>query len=469
MMRMNQHSSSSLATSALRAIVILGALVLSFELTRRAIPRYLPRDWAGAHELDAIEDWKAARLFFQGVSPYSPQGLAAIGETAMGHPPTTPFWYLPLAEFPKATAVQLSTFLVWVLLPIHGYLCAKALKFPFPVVTALLTASLLFASSFVKYHCDATQFSEPIAVLYVASWWFLRRGEDLRGGACLGLALTMKLFPGVMLVMLLLARRFRALFAATFSYLAVAAFMTRVYGFRAWPEFFAQQRGVSEQWLGCLSNSSLSGLILQLITPACVTQGHPSKTATLITLSSSLLLLAFSSWLSWSHFKAARAGTLRAVDLPFALFALLSVFLNAWVWDHYAVLVVQPLFILVATFARSGQLAFRSWCDERLTNQQLLAFGIAVAAGLAGVLLTLATLSQDSHRLVEMLNLWQQSPLPFYHGQLHFLQVENFAVWVIPILLCFLAFPLLRRAGAAEAAQRRERSLALAAPQRPTL
>jgi hypothetical protein len=27
------------------------------------LPRYLPRDWANAHERDALVDWKAARLF----------------------------------------------------------------------------------------------------------------------------------------------------------------------------------------------------------------------------------------------------------------------------------------------------------------------------------------------------------------------------------------------------------------------
>lgn len=439
---MNGHFRPSLEERVLRWMIVAALAAISFELVRRAIPMYLPRDWAGAHELDAIEDWKAAKLYFQGISPYAPQGLAAIGQSGMGHPPTTPFWFLPVAEFPKETVVQLSTFLVWVLLPVHTFLCARALSFPAPFATATVTASALFASYFVKYHCDATQFSEPIAVLYVAGWLCLRSGRDARAGVCLGLALTMKLFPGVLLLMLLFARRFRAFFAASVSYLAVALFMTETYGLRSWFDFFQQQGEISRQALGSVQNSSLSGLILQLITPACIDDGRPSTLATTLTFGCSALLLSISFWLCRRHFSAARERDARAIDLPFALFGVLSVFLNAWVWDHYAVLVVQPLFILVAEFARLGSTAFRRWCEERLTSKQLLRVAGALLCAAPGFWLTFDALTVDSHQREDMLNLWKAHHLPFYHRLFHWLQIENFAVWIAPILLCFWALRL---------------------------
>ncbi|HET7540964.1 MAG TPA: glycosyltransferase family 87 protein [Polyangiaceae bacterium] len=423
------------------------ALVVSFELVRRAIPNYLPRNWEGAHEFDAIEDWKAARLYFQGISPFSAQGLAVIGQSTMGHPPTAPFWFLPVAEFPKATVVQLCTFMVWVLLPIHTFLCASTLKFPAPYATALFAASALFASSFVRYHCDATQLSEPIAVLYVAAWCSLRRGHELRAGACLGLALTMKLFPGVMLVMLLFAKRFRALSAAVVSYLSIALFMTKTYGLRSWYDFFHQQSDISQLWLGSNANSSISGLTLQLMKPACVGPAQPTPLSTLTTVACSLLLLAAALRFSWRHFELAAERDERdasAIDLPFSLFSLLSVFLNAWVWEHYAVLAIQPLFVLVAFFGRAWLAALRKWCEEQLTTKQLARAAAVLLLAAAGIGLTLHALSADSHKRGDLLSLWQTHHVPSYHRAFHWLQVENFVVWVVPISLCFLALRLSR-------------------------
>ena len=432
----------TIAVQVLHVLWVICALSVSVELVRRAIPMYLPRDWANAHEFDAIEDWKAARAVFLGFNPYSKQGMAAIGQPAMGHPPSTPFWYLAIAEFSKAVAVQLSTFLVWFLLPLHTYLCSKALKFPTPVLTALLAASALFACTFVKYHCDATQFSEPIAFLYVLSWWFLRQGRDARAGIFVGAALSMKLFPGLMLVLFLVARRFRAFAAGALTYLAIALVMTRAYGLASWTQFFEQQGGVSAQWLGAIQNGSLQGLVVQLITPACVAQGKPSALASSISLFASLLLLGLAIWLSRSRLRDARERDPRAIDLPFALFALLSVFLNPWVWNHYAVLVVQPLFVIVACFGRRFGSAFRDWCEEVSSTASLMRAGAVTGVAALGVALTLRALSEDSQQLIDMSNLWQAYHFPAYHHLLHFLQVENFAIWVVPLLLCFFALAL---------------------------
>jgi hypothetical protein len=449
---MTERFKASLAERVLKALFVCVAFGLSVELVRRAIPMYLPRDWASAHEYDAIADWKGAQLFYLGKSPYSVEGLTAIGQTAMGHPPTTPFWYLPLAEFSKSVAAQLSTFLVWVLLPVHTFICARDLKFPAPTATAALTASALLATKFVKYHCDAIQFSEPIAVLYVLAWSLLRRGRDTRAGICLGAALTMKLFPGLLLVMLLLARRFRALFAAVISYLAVATVMTHTFGVRSWYDFFRQQGGISDQWLGSIDNSSLGGLVLQVLTPPCTAQGHPSRGATVITLAGSVALVAAAGWLSRDHFRRAVEEDARAIDLPFALFVLLSVFLNAWVWDHYAVITVQPLFILTATFWGVWRTSFRRWCERECSTRSLICVAIAGLLACTGLFASFQALTVDSHQRDEMLSLWQRYHWPFYHHVLHRLEVENFVTWIVPILLCFLALLLCGRDIVARAA-----------------
>lgn len=429
-----------------RLLLACAAVALSIELMRRAIPMYLPRDWQSAHELDALADWKGARLFLLGKSPYTPEGLAEMGQASMGHPPTAPFWYVFLADFDKSVAAQLTSALLLILLPLHTFLCAKEFRFPVPLATALLTASAIATTGWLQYHFDVVQTSEPIAFLYVVSWCLLRRGRDASAGVCLGAALTLKLFPGLLLVLLLLGRRFRALFAAAGTYLAVAAFMTRGYGLRCWLDFFQAQGGISQDWLGSRNNSSLHGLVVKVLTPSCVGPGSPSKRATLISIALSLALVALAAWLSNAHLKAARTDERRAIDVPFALFVLLSAFLNAWAWEHYFVLIIQPLFILLATFSATWWATLRRWReDEHYPSGRLGRVSLAALLGVAGVLLTVRALSVNIWERYSMSDLWFKHHLPFYHHQLHLLEIVNFGCWVLPISLCFLALPLSRR------------------------
>jgi hypothetical protein len=434
----------SLPWQILRIVLVGAALLLSFEFVRRAIPLYFPRDWTKAHEYDALADWKGARLFVLGQSPYTAEGLAAIGQSSMGHPPTTPFWYLPLAGFEKSVVAQLSSVLLFMLLPLHTFLCAKELKYPVPLAIALLVSSAVLTTSWFPYHFDAIQYSEPIAFLYVIAWWQLRRNRDVSAGVCLGAALTIKLFPGLLLILLLVARRFRALFAAVGTYLAIAAVMTRGYGWNSWLDFFKQQDGIARDWLGSLQNSSLPGLVVRLMTPACEGQGHPSKRATIISLVCSLLLVGLAWWSSRAHLKEARVGDARAIDLPFALFVLLSAFLNAWAWEHYYVLTIQPLFILIATFGSVWRRALRYWCEHDYSTRRIATVSLVSLLGFASVLLTLRALSVNMQNRGAMASLWSTYHLPFYHRQLHLLEAANFAVWIVPIVCCFAAIGLSR-------------------------
>ncbi len=198
------------------AFVVISAAI-SIELMRHSLPRYLPKDWAAVHELDVLTDWKAARMFRLGVSPYTTLGLSMLGtgQQQVGWPPTTGFWFLPMTDFPKAIVAELMSITIFILLVPHLYLTAKTLKWPAPLSVAILGTGLVMSTIWAQYHFDIIQVSEHIAFLYVIAWLCLRRGMDVRAGICIGAAMTLKLFPGLMVVMLLLGRRWRGVAAAT--------------------------------------------------------------------------------------------------------------------------------------------------------------------------------------------------------------------------------------------------------------
>src|SRR4051812_48769438 len=153
---------------------------------------------------DLVVDQRMARAFLQGFNPYSDEGLnrsglGAMGPVGSGHPPTSALWALPFAYANVTAAARV---LGWMLaLAFLGslWLVFRTIRAPTPVAFAWLTFGTVMASPFMTYHVEVGQFSALIAVFYVLAWWAFRRGQDAAAGLALGLACTLKLFPGVVL------------------------------------------------------------------------------------------------------------------------------------------------------------------------------------------------------------------------------------------------------------------------------
>jgi len=440
----------SLITRVAHALFLCAALAFSIHLLQGALPEYLPRDWQSAHESDALSDWKAARLFNTGTTPFSQVGLRRMNEAAMGHPPTTSFWYLPITGFAKGLTAELTSLTVWFLLIPHFYLCLKALRWPAPMAVSMLGVSMVLSTTWLMYHFQVIQWSEHMAFLYVLGWLFLRRGQDVRAGMCLGAAATIKLFPGLMIVFLLLARRWRACFAASVTYLGIAWFMTRDYGLDSWSFFVKQQEAISKDWICSLQNSSLYGTVTQILSPFCTDSTKPTKAATVITLLGSIALVVLATWQSKAHLKRARETNLQAIDLPYALFALLSVYLNAWVWEHYYVFTLQPLFVLITAFGTTWRSCLRDWCDGiQSTGKLILVASTTILASL-GLGLSVYSLYVDSWAKTHLVAYWRTTHDPYVHLRAHLIDALNFVPWVVPILLCLLALAVTRRVRVAD-------------------
>jgi hypothetical protein len=440
-----RHFRASPAARILYWLFVCVTVVVCIDLLRRYLILYMPRDWNYAHEFDALSDWKAARFFRLGISPYTQFGLSQLHQSNAGHPPTTPIWYLPMVDLPKGLVAELSNLALWFLLIPHVYICAKELDWPAPVAVTGLVVALVQSTSFFLYHYDVIQFSEPMAFLYLLSWLYLRKGQDARGGVCIGLAMTIKLFPGLMILVMVLSRRWRGVFSAIVVYGIIAAFMTYGYGIQSWSLFFAQQKPIAERWLGTLQNSSISGLVTQSLNPNCVGDAHPSLKASVICASVGLVMIAVGVWFSMWHMKRARAADWRAIDLPFTLFALLSVFLNPWVWEHYYFLVIHPLFVLTTQYWHIFWSAYRKWADRACSTSSLLLRWSAVAFAAAAIAFTLISLNREIWSIFYYRDLWQLSSVPLYHWRVHYSQALNFAPWIVSIVLCFVGLALTKR------------------------
>jgi hypothetical protein len=339
-------------------IYALGAIGLAGALLVDAIPKRIvpPLNEFGG---DGVVDWLGAKAFWEGWSPFSPEGLkrAGIEKYGFGHPPTTPFWFLAFTNVDPRGLHQLSGHVVLILLLVQLILIATELRAPAPIATALFAFAMVVSQSWMQNHLQMVQLGEPIAFLLVLGWYFLRRDRQYAGGAMIGLSATLKLFPGLMFVFLAFSRRWRALTAASAAWLGVAAVMTYRYGgLTCWPQYFAQQPSIANFWMAHIRNGSLQGAVLRLWWPTCGYRGPVLPKAEALAAAAALVMLA----LMW---RVARREMRLAstVDASYALFMTASVFFNPWIWEHYFVILILPVAVAISELWRAAHSGLGWW------------------------------------------------------------------------------------------------------------
>lgn len=400
----------------------------------QAIPRYLPKDWASAHEFDGLQDFLAARVYLQHLSPYSPEGLSQLHVTAFGHPPTTPFWFIAVARLDKSQVAELLSLSTWLFLLIHVYVCAKEVAFPAPVTLAVLVFGWALTTDGFVLHWHLLQLSEQIALPLALSWASLRRGRDVTGGVWLGVAATFKLFPGLIFLVLLLHRRFLAFFAAVATFGTVAAIMTARFGLRAWSDFFTQQGPVAQYWVGSIRNASLQGVITRVLSPICEAPAVPTTRSTVVASGIALALIVAGSV---ATIRVARTAAPDRIDLPFSLFTVLAVLCNPWVWEHYWVLLIQPAFVVMAVHARALAQTleqFRAHPRRRLVLDT--AWVVATGIGVAAIAYAVGSRAIRPEMLQAA---WPAHRSAWLHRQLHWHEAFGFAPYALSGILCLAA------------------------------
>lgn len=364
---------------------------------------------------DLVVDHRAARAFWEGYTPFSPEGarragLAEYGPTGIGHPPTTSLSILPLAGVSLETARKVVAWSSFVTLV--GGLALAAWLLGLPAGAGLLLAGLVASAPFFIYLAALGQVSQWIAFTYLLAWWAVRRGRPAAAGAALGLACTLKLFPGVMVLWLAVTRRWRAVAVAVAVYAAAAIVMTARFGLDSWRVFFAAQGEVANAWVANVANQSLHGVAQRLwASPACELPGRVASEALALSSLVAVAMLVFG---------ARQARRAPASDLTFASFALLSVLTSQWAWQHYNVLLALPALITAAGLRAA-------WPAQRT----LVWAGVAVLAAL------LVTWRLDVRATtVLQLALWRGEPV---HLRLH---VAEALAWLPGLLLLLVVWRL---------------------------
>jgi alpha-1,2-mannosyltransferase len=174
--------------------------------------------------------------------------------------------------------------------------------------------------------------------LFALAWIGMRRGDrtgDWMAGIGIGVATVIKLFPGVLLLWLLMTRRYRAAAAAVVSGAVLTLMALPVTGIQPWlqyPTVIANLSAVKDttdtisptMWLAPLLSFGVARL---LVTGAC---------------------LALLAWVAWRPSglaaRPARAGEV-GTALSFAVAVTISVLIAPNVFHHYLSIFVLPMLL----------------------------------------------------------------------------------------------------------------------------
>lgn len=312
---------------------------------------------------DIAQDVAAARLFADGVNPYGPVIRdmhsrvvpVPVNETFpyFPHPPFSllvswPFAYVP---FQTAALVWFSfsvalLFLLAALLAENVANDGDARARP-GIRSVVILFALLLAWPPVLYNLEKGQWSILLTVLAALGWRALSSGRQREGGAWIGLAASVKVFP-VLLGGYLLLRARPALVWFLVTGLLATGLPLLFIGFDAFPAFIGQSQLNLPYWETFPSVTfSVHGALARLMIGG--QWARPAVHAP--TLARSLELLTILGLLWVAVRVAVRANRANKSDVltatPFAAWAVLLPILNPQSLGHNGVLLALPLVLTV--------------------------------------------------------------------------------------------------------------------------
>jgi len=301
---------------------------------------------------DFIQDYVAAIALSRGDSIYG-VGITELAKQEIGysgyenfHPPFHTLLVYPLLAFSHENAFLIFAGLTVLLIYLMVFALFREYQVPWRY-TCLTFLVLPFWHPL--YYCLTNgQSSVLIAAGVIFGWILLRRGRDVLAGCCFGLSISIKLFPGLLLVYLLFRRQWRCLLASLVvtGVLALVSFVC--VGFDDSMTYVTTiiAKDVSD-WQGFPLNLSPSALIDRLLNRSSqLTQ----PVMTLPTLAIALQLLvngALSAAFLYLLYRKNKQQELNGILFSFTCVSMLL--LSPITWVHIFPVLFLPVLVLVET------------------------------------------------------------------------------------------------------------------------
>lgn len=318
----------------------------------------------GAKVADFFQEWASARNYFAGLPIYTPQRLTVSRYLGIqvptdgffieinAHPPTSVLFCLPFGAFNFNSAFLLWNWLslaavvasVWLVLRGAGLRMDRWSWLP------MLT---LLASNVLLQHLAYGQLTAWLLLLITGAWIADRRGRPALAGALLATATAIKLFPGFLFLYFLLKGKWRALVAGTITFALLTALTALVFGPQTFVSYVTDSLPELSKYRAYWGNMSLHGFWLRLF-DGTATHSTPLVTSESLARAAWFLSIAgVIAGLGWLTRSSRRRET---DDLVFGLYLLAMLLVSPVTWDHYLILLAQPIALVASRLTQANAL-----------------------------------------------------------------------------------------------------------------
>lgn len=242
----------------------------------------------------------------------------------------------------------------------------------------------------------------------VGAWVAARRGRDTLAGILIGIAFSLKLFVGLILLYFVLQRRGRIVAWSAGTVMLVAAMTLPIVGLRAYVEYVGVVRSVT--WFGSSWNASYAAFFTRLLggSENVPWVDAPGVGRAVVGLLSTLAIV----WLAWLS-TPARGGRREngIFDLGYGLTLTSMLLISPLGWMYYFPLLVLPAYLI--------------WTLTRSRANMLLRLGLILAWALSSI----PTPLRQANEVNDAVG-WFTSDSLYHYALLVLLGVLSRALWV---------------------------------------
>ena len=302
---------------------------------------------------DFVQDYISGNSLRRGVSLYGEE-IKKLENEILGfngpprfHPPFNAILFSPFAFLSYRNAFMVLDIISLILLLLINQLVVRGLELNKEWFLNLTCFSLYW---YPVFYCLGTgQSSMIIAACLIGGWFCLRRKKEYVAGFLFAIATLMKLFPGLVLLYLIIRKNWRAFFA-TVSFIILGLFLTAfIVGLDDIRTYSITMIGrFANEWSGFVLNHSLNGVITRLFGE----RSAWTEPIVLLPRFSSFLIVLIDSVILICTMLTMRRMTVKQelVDYAFGLTIVAMLLLSPITWGHIFPVLILPLSILLRDY-----------------------------------------------------------------------------------------------------------------------
>jgi alpha-1,2-mannosyltransferase len=297
--------------------------------------------------LDFVQEWLSARCYWMGHPVYLPQREAMRRVTSQdhpqlderpwnAHPPVAVMVALPFGLIGDYRQAHLAwNILTFALFLLSLGLILRELRIKLYWWSTCPILVLLVADNPVISQLWHGQLNFLLAFVLTAAWAANRRNYRLGAGFLAGLAIAIKLFPGILLLYFFAARLWRQTFAATLTAVCACAVALGLFGWTAFDTYTREVLPSLEVFRGSWGNASITGYLTRISRAFGLDRTGPAIAS--IGQIGVMALIAFHARRATTCAQYDRAYMLAIAGMPLA---------SPIAWAYYFVLLPLPLIFL---------------------------------------------------------------------------------------------------------------------------